>query len=82
MFGMILLSGWRILRTQADQRRSMTMLASATVVALALTQSAWLASNFGINLPAYVQLLTNFPVATGAVFAMLWEALAPTRQSP
>jgi len=81
MFAMILLSGWRILRQQPDQRRSMTMLAVSTALALALTQTAWLATQINLQLPDYLLMLTNFPVATGAIVAMLWEGLSLTRRS-
>ena len=79
MFAMILLSGWRILRQQANQRRSMVMLAAASVSALLLTQTARVSAALELAVPEYILLLTNFPVATGAVIAMLWEALSPPR---
>jgi NCS2 family nucleobase:cation symporter-2/xanthine permease XanP len=77
MFAMILFSGWRILRQQANQRRAMTMLVVATTAALLLTQTSWASAKLDLAVPQYVLLLTNFPVATGAVITMLWEALLP-----
>ncbi len=62
-------------KTMLDARESMTMLAVSTLTALLLTQNAWLAELLHISLPDYLLMLTNFPVATGAVVAMLWEGL-------
>lgn len=76
MFAMILLSGWRILRQQTNQRRSMTMLGASTGIALLLTQTAWLAGQWQLVIPDYLLMLTNFPVATGAIVAMVWESLS------
>jgi NCS2 family nucleobase:cation symporter-2/xanthine permease XanP len=82
MFAMIMFAGIRILRAQPDRRRTMTMLVICTAGALALTQSGRISVAAGVNLPDYVLILTNFPVATGAVLAMLWELLAPARAQP
>ena len=57
----------------------MVMLAAATVSALLLTQTARVSAALELTVPEYILLLTNFPVATGAVIAMLWEALIPAR---
>jgi len=76
MFAMIMLTGWRILRTQENQKYTMWMLTCCTIAALALTQTSTLLNAFDIQIPDYLAMMTNFPVATGAFIAMLWEALA------
>lgn len=75
MFAMIMASGWRMLCEQANPRRALTLLAVATVTALGLAQSAWLDTRFHLELPRYVLLLTNFPVTTGALVAIIGELL-------
>jgi xanthine/uracil permease len=75
MFAMITLAGLRILRSQANQRRTMTMLVACTLGAMAITQSARLLGLVGIEMPGYLALLTSFPVASGALMAMTWEVV-------
>jgi xanthine permease XanP len=80
MFAMIMLSGWRILRQQPHQQRALIMLAVATAGALLITQTSTLTSFLGINAPDYLLMLTNFPVATGGLIAILWELLLPLKK--
>jgi xanthine/uracil permease len=75
MFAMITLAGLRILRSQANQRRTMTMLVACTLGAMAITQSARLLGLVGIEMPGYLALLTSFPLASGALMAMTWEVV-------
>jgi xanthine/uracil permease len=75
MFAMITLAGLRILRSQANQQRTMTMLVACTLGAMAITQSARLLGLVGIEMPGYLALLTSFPVASGALMAMTWEVV-------
>ena len=76
MFGTIMLTGIRVLRAQPNQPRVLLMLACCTLGAIGLTQTTTLLASLNISTPAYLQMLTNFPVATGALIAMTWEALA------
>jgi xanthine permease XanP len=76
MFGLIMLTGFRVLRTQPNQPRVLLMLVCCTLGAISLTQTTTLLANMGVATPAYVQMLTNFPVASGALIAMTWEGLA------
>ena len=73
MFGMIVLSGLRILCAQADGGRGLRML-------LVCGLAAWLLSLLPklTVLPDYAALLLGFPVASGAMLAMLWQALDPS----
>ncbi len=82
MFAMIMLAGWRILREQGNQRRTMVMLACSVAGALALTQTTFVCAYFGVSAPNYLLLLTNFPVATGGVIAIIWEACARKTVTP
>jgi xanthine permease XanP len=75
MFGTIMLTGIRMLRAQPNQPRMLLMLACCTLGAIGLTQTTTLLASIGISTPAYLQMLTNFPVASGALIAMTWEAL-------
>jgi xanthine permease XanP len=76
MFGTIMLTGIRMLRTQPNQPRVLLMLVCCTLGAIGLTQTTTLLASIDINTPAYVQMLTHFPVASGALIAMIWEGLA------
>jgi xanthine permease XanP len=76
MFGTIMLTGIRVLRAQPNQPRVLLMLACCTLGAIGLTQTTTLLASLDMSTPAYLQMLTNFPVATGALIAMTWEALA------
>ena len=76
MFSTIMLTGLRVLRAQPHQPRVMLMLVCCTLGAIGLTQTTTLLASINIDIPAYLQLLTNFPVATGALIAMTWEGLA------
>jgi hypothetical protein len=70
-----MLTGIRMLRAQPNQPRMLLMLACCTLGAIGLTQTTTLLASIGISTPAYLQMLTNFPVASGALIAMTWEAL-------
>lgn len=76
MFGTIMLTGIRVLRAQPNQPRVLLMLACCTLGAIGLTQTTTLLASLDMSTPAYLQMLTNFPVATGALIAMTWEGLA------
>jgi len=76
MFGTIMLTGIRVLRAQPNQPRVLLMLACCTLGAIGLTQTTTLLASLDMSTPAYLQMLTNFPVASGALIAMTWEALA------
>lgn len=70
LFAMIAVTGFRLLRTQDNQRRTMQMLIVCTLVAFALTYVPTL-----IDLPGALAMLFGFPVASGALMALLWEWL-------
>jgi xanthine permease XanP len=76
MFGTIMLTGIRVLRAQPNQPRVLLMLACCTLGAIGLTQTPTLLASLNMSTPAYLQMLTNFPVASGALIAMTWEGLA------
>jgi xanthine permease XanP len=76
MFGTIMLTGIRVLRAQPNQPRVLLMLACCTLGAIGLTQTTTLLASLNMSTPAYLQMLTNFPVASGALIAMTWEGLA------
>jgi uracil-xanthine permease len=82
MFGSIMLTGLRVLRTQPNQPRVLLMLVCCTLGAIGLTQTTTLLASINIATPAYVQMLTNFPVASGALIAMTWEGLALLIRTP
>lgn len=76
MFGTIMLTGLRVLRSQPNQPRVLLMLGCCTLGAIGLTQTTTLLTSMDISTPAYVQMLTHFPVASGALIAMTWEGIA------
>ncbi|MEM1232159.1 MAG: solute carrier family 23 protein [Pseudomonadota bacterium] len=77
LFAMIALTGLRMLRAQPDQRRSLSMLVVCTAIAFAGTAVPELLAGAGITLPPMLAMLCSFPVATGALTALLWEILRP-----
>ena len=54
-------------------------LAVCGALAMALTRTGPVLGRFGVEAPDYVVLLTSFPVATGALAAMVWEACTRPR---
>lgn len=76
MFAMIMLAGLRVLREQENYKKARTMLIVCTAGAMALTQAPDILALAGIAMPPYLVLLTSFPVASGALIAMIWEALS------
>lgn len=77
LFAMIALTGLRMLRLQSNQRRALGLLAASTVAAFALTFAPQAFSAQGIELSASLTMFCNFPVATGALTALLLEAVIP-----
>lgn len=77
LFAMIALTGLRLLRQTDKPRRAMVLLAVSTAVAVALTQVPGLLGARDIELAASLTLLCNFPVATGALTALILEILLP-----
>lgn len=81
LFAMIAWAGLRLLRLPASassglRSRGMDMLLGCTAAAMGLSFVPELLSSAGIELPTYLSILLNFPVATAAVLAMIWEGLA------
>ncbi len=74
LFAMIALAGLRIVRTQSHPARGMKILSISTLIALSLTFVPAFAESAGAPIPAYGAMLLQFPVATGALVAVLWEA--------
>jgi len=75
LFAMIALAGWRLLRSQPNVVRAMRMLVGCTLIALLLTWvPGWLLAA-GVPLPPALALLFGFPVASGALLAVVWEVL-------
>ncbi|MFK7913236.1 MAG: uracil-xanthine permease family protein [Pseudomonadales bacterium] len=77
LFAMIALTGMRLLRAQANVPRAMRMLLVCSALAFALTLIPGLAADQGLNLPPALAILFGFPVASGALLALLWEWLWP-----
>lgn len=73
LFAMIAVTGYRLLALQPARRRSMTMLVGCTIAAFALTFVPPGLASIGIELPAYATMLLGFPVASGAIIALVWE---------
>jgi len=73
LFTMIALAGLRILKAQPERRQVAWMLGSCTLIAFALTQLPDLTFQLGVELPDYLSLLLGFPVATGAMLAIIWQ---------
>lgn len=79
LFAMIALVGLRLINLQADKSQAQVMLVGCTLGAFALSYSPAALAGLGVVLPGYVAMLLNFPVATGALLAVMWEALRLTR---
>ena len=80
LFAMIAWAGLRIIRMQMDRKRPMIMLVVCSISAFLLTFVPSLCANLGFELPAYLSLLLNFPVASGALMALAWEAIDVAKQ--
>ncbi|MEM7220731.1 MAG: solute carrier family 23 protein [Pseudomonadota bacterium] len=76
LFAMIAITGLRLLEAQPNRRRTLTMLIVCTLAAFALTLVPPLLADVGVTLPAWLTLLFGFPVASGALIALLWEWLS------
>ena len=77
LFAMIAITGLRLLEAQPNRRRTLTMLIVCTLAAFALTQLPPLLAGVGVTLPPWAALLFGFPVASGALLALLWEWWLP-----
>lgn len=77
LFAMIALTGWRLLRTQPNAARAMRMLLVCSALAFALTLIPGAVTAQGLTLPPALAILFGFPVASGALLALLWEWLWP-----
>ena len=78
LFAMIAWAGLRLLRLQAGstlnlRTQGMRMLIGCGATAVALSFLPELAQSLGFLLPTYLSILLNFPVATAAVLAIVWE---------
>ena len=73
MFAMIAVAGFRILSMQANRNHAYRMLAGYTVLAFLLTQLPGVLAIVDVQVPGYLAMLLNFPVASGALIAMIWE---------
>ncbi len=73
LFALIAFAGWRIIRLQAGAQ-GLRVLLTASAIALLLTQLPTALGLVGVSLPRYAEILLAFPVATGAVAAMLIDS--------
>jgi len=74
LFAMIALVGWRLVNMQLDVVRARLMLVVCSLVAFALSYLPALFTTVDVVVPEYFAMLLNFPVATGALLALTWEA--------
>lgn len=74
LFAMIALVGWRLIDLQPDRSRARFMLFVCTFSALALSFLPDALAGIDVGVPSYVAMLLNFPVATGALLAVVWES--------
>ena len=72
MFFLITVTGWRILQ---GEEGAMSMLLVCSLISVALYFLPDVASGYGIYLAAELEMLLKFPVATGALCAIVWECL-------
>lgn len=77
LFAMIALTGLRLLRAQPEPARAMRMLLVCALLAFALTLLPGAMADQGLALPPALAILFGFPVASGALLALLWEWLWP-----
>ncbi|MEM7019467.1 MAG: solute carrier family 23 protein [Pseudomonadota bacterium] len=73
LFAMIAVTGFRLLRAQENQARAMRMLIGCSILAFALTYVPSLLASVDVSLPDSLAILFGFPVASGALIALLWE---------
>lgn len=73
LFAMIALTGLRLLRAQPNVARALRMLLVCSALAFALTLVPGLVADQGLTLPPALAILFGFPVASGALLALLWE---------
>ena len=72
MFFLITVTGWRILQ---GEEGAMSMLLVCSLISMVLYFLPNVASAYGIYLAAELEMLLKFPVATGALCAIVWECL-------
>ena len=72
MFFLITVTGWRILQ---GEEGAMSMLLVCSLISVALYFLPDVASGYGIYLAAELEMILKFPVATGALCAIVWECL-------
>ena len=77
MFALIALAGAQLLRRQADRRRCAIITGGSIAGALALAAIPQAAAAAGIELAPLAGLLLGYPVASGALCAIVLELLVP-----
>jgi len=77
MFALIAVAGAQLLWRQSNRRRCAAIAAGSLVAAAALTGVPELAAAAGVELPALAGLLLGYPVASGALCAMILELILP-----
>ena len=81
LFAMIAWTGWQLLQSQPDPRAATRRLLVCGVIAFGASALPPLGAQVGVNLPPVVSLMLGFPVATGALAALLleWRTLRTER---